>query len=68
MGVELPASDVLFYTRGSKDMESSHAPMRPWPPLTPQRIGLPVSKDDGKQVTYDPERLSGNHRIPRDHP
>ena len=33
--------------------------MRRWQPVDAAANRLTVIKDDGKQVTYDPERLSG---------
>jgi len=51
--------DVLFYTRGSREQgiePRAYATVASVDAATNQ---ITVTKDDGKQVTYDPERLRG---------
>ena len=51
--------DVLFYTRGSKEHGIEPRAYATVASVDAAANRLTVSKDDGKQVTYDPERLSG---------
>jgi conjugative relaxase-like TrwC/TraI family protein len=51
--------DVLFYTRGSKEHGIEPRAYATVAFVDAAANRLTVSKDDGKQVTYDPERLSG---------
>ena len=51
--------DVLFYTRGSKEHGIEPRAYATVASVDAAANRITVSKDDGKQVTYDPERLSG---------
>jgi ATP-dependent exoDNAse (exonuclease V) alpha subunit len=51
--------DVLFYTRGSKEHGIEPRAYATVASVDAAANRLTVSKDDGKQVTYAPDRLSG---------
>jgi len=51
--------DVLYYTRGSKEHGIEPRAYATVASIDAAANRLTVAKDDGKQVTYDPERLSG---------
>ncbi len=51
--------DVLFYTRGSKEHGIEPRTYATVASVDAAANRITVVKDDGKQVTYDPERLSG---------
>jgi hypothetical protein len=51
--------DVLFYTRGSKEHGIEPRAYATVASVDAAANRLTVAKDDGKQVSYDPERLSG---------
>ncbi len=51
--------DILYYTRGSKEHGIEPRAYATVSSVDAAANRITVSKDDGKQVTYDPERLSG---------
>ena len=51
--------DVLFYTRGSKEQGIEPRSYATVASVDAAANQITVTKDDGKQVTYDPERLCG---------
>ena len=51
--------DVLYYMRGSKEHGIEPRAYATVAAIDAAANRLTVAKDDGKQVTYDPERLSG---------
>jgi len=51
--------DVLYYMRGSKEHGIEPRTYATVAAIDAAANRLTVAKDDGKQVTYDPERLSG---------
>ncbi|MCU1324350.1 MAG: conjugative relaxase domain protein [Acidobacteriaceae bacterium] len=51
--------DVLYYMRGSKEHGIEPRANATVASIDAAANRITVSKDDGKQVTYDPERLSG---------
>jgi hypothetical protein len=51
--------DVLYYTRGSKEHGIEPRAYATVASVDAVANRITVAKDDGKQVTYDPERLSG---------
>src|SRR5665213_1158717 len=57
--VKYQPDDVLYYTRGSKEHGIEPRAYATVASVDAAANRLTVSKDDGKQVVYDPERLSG---------
>jgi conjugative relaxase-like TrwC/TraI family protein len=51
--------DILFYSRGSKEHGIEPRAYANVASIDAAANRITVAKDDGKQVTYDPERLSG---------
>ena len=51
--------DILYYMRGSKEHGIEPRAYATVAAIDAAANRITVSKDDGKQVTYDPERLSG---------
>jgi conjugative relaxase-like TrwC/TraI family protein len=51
--------DILCYSRGSKEHGIEPRSYATVASIDPATNRITVAKDDGKQVTYDPERLSG---------
>ncbi|WP_158787520.1 MobF family relaxase [Granulicella sp. L46] len=51
--------DILFYTRGSKEQGIEPRSYATVTSIDTTANQISVTKDDGKQVTYDPERLRG---------
>ena len=51
--------DILYYSRGSKEHGIEPRSYATVASIDAAANRITVSKDDGKQVTYDPERLSG---------
>ena len=51
--------DILFYSRGSKDHGIEPRTYATVASVDAAANRITVARDDGKQVTYDPERLSG---------
>jgi ATP-dependent exoDNAse (exonuclease V) alpha subunit len=51
--------DILYYMRGSKEHGIEPRAYATVASIDAAANRITVSKDDGKQVTYDPERLSG---------
>jgi conjugative relaxase-like TrwC/TraI family protein len=51
--------DILFYSRGSKEHGIEPRSYATVASIDAAANRISVAKDDGKQVTYDPERLSG---------
>lgn len=52
-------SDILYYSRGSKEHGIEPRSYATVASIDAAANRITVAKDDGKQVTYDPERLSG---------
>ncbi len=51
--------DVLYYTRGSKEQGIEPRAYATVVSIDAAANRITVNKDDGKQITYDPERLRG---------
>src|SRR5665213_3080001 len=51
--------DILYYSRGSKEHGIEPRAYATVASIDAAANRITVAKDDGKQVTYDPERLSG---------
>jgi len=53
------AADVLYYTRGSKELGIERGTYATVISTDPKANQLTVEREDGQQVTYDPKRLHG---------
>jgi conjugative relaxase-like TrwC/TraI family protein len=53
------AADVLYYTRGSKELGLERGTYATVVSTDPKANQLTVEREDGQQVTYDPKRLHG---------
>jgi ATP-dependent exoDNAse (exonuclease V) alpha subunit len=52
-------ADVLYYTRGSKELGIERGTYATVVSIDPKANQLRVEREDGQQVTYDPKRLHG---------
>ncbi len=52
-------ADVLYYTRGSKELGIERGTYATVVSTDPKANQLTVEREDGQQVTYDPKRLHG---------
>ena len=52
-------ADVLYYTRGSKELGLDRGTYATVVSTDPKANQLTVEREDGQQVTYDPKRLHG---------
>ena len=52
-------ADVLYYTRGSKELGIERGTYATVISTDPKANQLTVEREDGQQVTYDPKRLHG---------
>ena len=52
-------ADVLYYTRGSKELGLERGTYATVVSIDPKANQLTVEREDGQQVTYDPKRLHG---------
>jgi hypothetical protein len=65
LGAGLSATeDVLQYSRGSNEHGIERGGYATLVAVNPRSNLLTVRCDDGGQVTYDPRRLQGDHRLP----